>query len=377
MIKKILKVLAILVVLLIVGALAVYVGTSPERPASDSSSAIWLEPGPHQVGTAEFVFVDQSRPTDPNRDAPGAPVRTLPTTIWYPVALSGDHPLIIHSHGILSNRTELAYIMEALASRGYVVMATDYPLSNGNAPGGATPNDVANQAGDITFLINTVLAMADYEKPFSGRIDTNRIGLSGYSLGALTTNVATYHARYRDPLVSAAVSIAGLSAPFAPEFFSTTDIPYLAISGTADALLEYRRHASDLPERVPNAALVTIEGGSHLGFLGAADPTFRFMENPDTLGCLGVLQAVGEDPNEAFTRLGTLADGIDMSRDLPGVCDYGYEEAMHPGRQNMIAQIAVVSFFESVFNPDPAIRASAREELEQSLAVDFVEASYR
>lgn len=377
MIKKILKVIAGLVALLAVLIIAVMVATSPRRPPADSSSAAWLEPGPYPVGTAEFVFVDNIRSTDPNRDAPGKPVRTLPTTMWYPVGQVGPHPLIIHSHGILSNRTELAYLMEALASRGYVVAAADYPLSSGSAPGGATPNDVANQAGDVTFLINSVLALTETESPFVGRIDTNRIGVSGYSLGGLTTNVVTFHPRLRDPLVSAAVSIAGLTAPFTSTFFETTSVPYLAIHGTADALLEYRRHASDIPERIANSALVTLDGGFHLGFLGAADPIFRFMHNADSIGCAGVLAAVGEDPNSAFLRLGGLEDGIDMNRDLPGVCEYGYAEAMHPGRQNMITQVAVVSFFESVFATDAATRRAAHAALAEGLARDFDEVTYR
>lgn len=377
MLKKILKIVAGLIVLLVVLGLAAYIATSPERPASDSSSAPWLEPGAYSVGRAEFTFVDASRPTPPNREAPGKPERTLPTTIWYPLEGEAAHPLIVHSHGILSSRTEITYIMEALASRGYVVVAADYPLSNGGAEGGATANDVSGQARDVSFLIDSVLALSDSEKPFPGSIDRDRIGLSGYSLGGLTTNVATYHVRLRDPRVKAAVTLAGLTAAFAPEFFQTTAIPYLAVFGTADALLEYRRHASDIPERIPNAALVTIDGGSHIGFFGGADPAFRFMYNADSIGCMGVLDAVGDDPNEAYTRLGTREEGIDITRDLPGVCDYGYEEALHPGRQNMIAEIAVVSFFESVFNPDPAQRAMARQELEQGLATDFPEVSYR
>lgn len=375
--KTFLKYAAGIVVLVIVIGIAVYVATGPEQPAANSPSAAWLQEGPYQVASADFTFVDESRGTNANRDAPAKPERTFQTTVWYPEGEAGSYPLIVHSHGILSNRAEMPYLMQALASNGYVVLATDYPLSSGSAEGGATPDDVANQAGDISFLINSVLNLSRDEKPFSGNIDASRIGLSGYSLGGLTTNITTYHVRLRDRRIRAAVSIAGLAAPFAPEFFSTTSIPYLAIAGTADALIEYRRQAADLPDKVNNASLVTIERGSHLGFLGAADPAFRFMDNPDTLGCAGVLAVVGEDPNAAFELLGGVEEGIDLQRDLPGLCENEMLEAVHPGRQRMITQIAVLSFFESVFSESRTRRDEAWRELTQHLVADFPEATYR
>lgn len=376
MLNKILKGLAGIVVTLVVLAIVIYLATGPEQPRANAPSVAWLQTGPHAVGQAEFTFVDDSRPTAENRGVPAKPSRTLPTTIWYPQNLDGALPLIVHSHGILSNRNEMPYLVETLASYGYVVVATDYPLSSGSAEGGATPMDVDNQTGDISFLINSVLNLAENEKPFAGRIDVNRIGLSGYSLGGLTTNVASYHPRYRDRRIKAAVSIAGLTAAFSEQFFTTTIIPYLAIAGTSDALIEYRRHAADIPERINNASLITIDGGTHLGFLGAAEPAFRWMDNPDTLGCAGVLAVIGDNPNAAFALLGTAEEGIDMMRDLPGICEGGMLPAIHPGRQHMITQIAVLSFFESVFNTDRTRRDAAWRELTQHLPADFPEAGY-
>lgn len=375
--RTFLKYVAGIVVFVIAAMIAVYVATGPEQPAANSPSAAWLQEGPFQVASADFIFVDESRVTSANGEVPEKPQRTFETTVWYPEGEAGSYPLIVHSHGILSSRAEMPYLMHALASNGYVVMATDYPLSSGSTEGGATPDDVVNQAGDISFLINSILNLSREEKPFTGNIDTNRIGLSGYSLGGLTTNIATYHVHLRDRRIKAAVSIAGLAAPFAPEFFSTTSVPYLAIAGTADALIEYRRQASDLPDKVTNASLVTIEGGSHLGFLGVADPAFRLMDNPDTLGCAGVLAVVGENPDSAFELLGGVAEGIDLQRDLPGLCENEMLEAVHPGRQRMITQIAVLSFFESVFSESRTRRDEAWRELTQHLVADFPEATYR
>ena len=376
MLKKILKGLGAVLVLAITLAIAAYVATGPQRPDSDSSSAQWLQSGPHRVGSAQFTFVDSSRPTNENRGVPGKPERTFPTTIWYPQDLDGELPLIIHSHGIVSNGAEMPYVAEALASHGYVVAAADYPLTSGATEGGANGDDVVNQPADVSFLIDSVLGLSPEEKPFSGQIDDGRIGLSGYSLGGLTTYLTTYHPRWRDPRIAAAVAIAGPSAIFSEPFFATTEIPVLAIAGTSDALIEYDRNAADLNTRAPNVSVVTIEGGSHLGFVGVSDPTFRFMDNPDTLGCGAVMAVLGDDPNAVFRTMGTVAEGIDPNRNLPGICDYGYGETTHPGRQQMITQLATLSFFESVFSPDRSRRDEARAQLTQSLAADFEEVSF-
>ena len=296
--------------------------------------------------------------------------------MWYPEDLDDSIPLIIHSHGIVSERTELAYLAEALASYGYVVVAANYPLTSGATEGGANGNDVINQPADISFLIDSVLALEGSDKPFAGELDVDRIGLTGFSLGGLTTYLTAFHPQLRDPRIAAAVAIAGPSAAFSPDFFATTDIPLLAIAGTADALIEHRRNAADIPARAADSRLITIEGGSHLGFTGIAEPTLRFMQNPDTLGCGAVMAVLDEDPTEVFTLLGGPAQGVDMNRDLPGICDYGYPETTHHGRQQMITQIATLSFIEWVFNDDALIQIAAEEQLRIHLAADFSEVSY-
>jgi len=377
MLRKVLKWLTSIVVSLLVLGLVITIATNPQQPAADSSSARWLEPGPHTVGRAEFTFVDTSRATNENRGFPGKPERTFPTTIWYPENVEAAHPLIIHSHGILSSRTEMTYLAARLASNGYVVVAADYPLTSGSTPGGANAADVANQPADVTFLIDSVLELSADEKPFTGTIDTNRIGLTGLSLGGLTTTLTTYHPRWREPRIKAAVSIAGPTAAFTDRFYTTTDIPFLMIAGTADALIDYSTNAAVIPERIANGSLVTIDGGAHLGFVSAADPLFRFMHNPDSLGCSAVLSVLDEDSDDVYISLGSVEEGVDPNPDTPGVCaNLPPDEAAHPGRQQMITEIAVLSFFVSVFAESERDRTAAHDQLAVSLAADFSEASF-
>lgn len=377
MLRKIGIVVAGILSTVAVVATALYLATMPEQPPQDSASLDWLQSGPYSVGHSELVLVDDSRATDANNEYPGASERSFPTRIWYPENATGSHPLILHSHGFLSSRREMSYVAEQLASHGYIVVAADYPLSSGSAPGGANANDVINQPADASFLIDSVLALSGQNKPFAGQIDTDRIGLMGLSLGGLTTSLSTYHPRLRDRRIKAAISIAGLSAMFTKQFYQSTDIPFLMIAGTADAIVDYASNAAVIPQRVRNSALLTIAGGSHLGFISISDPLFRFMHNPDALGCSAVLGNIDEDPNEWVYRLGTIEDGVYVDPDIPGVCAVmPLVKSIHPGRQQMITQIGVLSFFESVFATNADDRAAARNQLMINISADFQEASY-
>ncbi|HIE92267.1 MAG TPA: hypothetical protein EYQ83_05160 [Acidobacteria bacterium] len=377
MIRKALKIAAGLLVSLVVLFVAGYIATNPEQPSADSGSARWLEPGPFDVGQKDFVFVDGTRPTDENRGFPGKPDRTFPTTIWYPENSDAAHPLIIHSHGIVSSRSEVPYLAEQLASYGYVVAAADYPLTSGSTPGGANARDVVNQAADVSFLIDSVLGLGHDARPFGGAIDTSRIGLTGYSLGGLTTSVTTYHPRWREPRIQAAVSIAGLDSAFTARFYETSDVPFLMIAGTADALVDYQSNAVIIPGRIANGSLLTIAGGAPLGFAGLAEPALRLMNNPDTLGCSAVLAVLDEGLDAVFNRIGSAEEGIVADPDAAGVCeDLPPPEAAHPGRQQMITQIGVLSFFESVFAEAASAREAAHQQLTVAIAADFAEASF-
>jgi predicted dienelactone hydrolase len=378
MIRTILKLVAGLLVSLVVLLVAGYVATNPEEPSADSGSARWLEPGPFDVGHRDVVFVDDSRPTAENRGYPGKPDRTLPTTIWYPEDSDAAHPLIIHSHGIVSSRSEMPYLAEHLASYGYVTAAADYPLTSGSTPGGANATDVVNQPADVSFLIDSVLGLGIDERPFDGAIDSGRIGLTGYSLGGLTTSLSTYHPRWRDQRIRAAVSIAGLDSAFTAKFYETSSVPFLMIAGTADALVDYQSNAAIIPDRIASGSLLTIAGGAHLGFAGLAEPAFRLMNNPDTVGCSAVVAVLDEAQDALFLRMGSAEEGVVADPNAPGVCENPpLAEAAHPGRQQMITRLGVLSFFESVFAEEASAREAAHQQLAIAIAADFAEASFR
>ena len=377
MLAKVFKILlgSVLVIVAIIGL--IYAFTMPEAVDPDSSSAAWLKAGPYAVGSVDRTFVDEARPTPENKGAAEKPHRTLESTLWFPKGGEGNYPLIVHSHGFTSSRADVSYVAESLASYGYVVVAADYPLTSGGAAGGPNADDTINQPGDISFLIDSVLNLSGNDKPFDAEIDSSRIGAMGYSLGGLTTSLVTYHSRLRDPRIKAAVSMAGLTAPLQRNFYGSSNIPFLMVAGSLDALVNYDAHGAVVAERIANSQLVRIDGGTHLGFTTIAEPLLRLMNHPDGLGCAAVLANLDGGIDSATEALGTPDEGVYLDPSVPDVCDsMPTEKAVHPGRQQMVTQIAVLAFFESIFNDDAQRRQEAQLQLSENLSREFVEASY-
>lgn len=377
---KALRILAGLGLALALLLASAWLASAPEPPPVGSESERRLAPGPLRVGWADQRFVDRSRSTGANGDFAGAPERTLEATLWYPEDQPGPHPLLVYSHGFMSMRSENVPLAELLASHGYVVVSVDYPLTNRSASGGPNVADAVNQPGDVRFVIDQLLALPESERPFAGTIDPERIGAIGLSLGGLTTTLATYHPRLRDPRIAAALSIAGPAAFFGERFFASADVPFLMIAGTADAMVDYARHARPIPQKIASGGLLTIENASHAGFAAFADMfPLRLLDNPDALGCralVGNLEARGvENP---FAGLGGPEDGIVLESGPQLPCKNGApEDALAAGRQLMITRLAALAFFESTFALESAERASQASFLTETLPRDFPEASYQ
>ena len=380
---KVLRWIAIIVLLAAVALAVAYARRAAPPPPAESESARRLAAGPHAVAKVDTAFIDGARPTPPNGDFGGARARTLEATVWAPRDVATPHPLVVYSHGFMSNRSENAPLAELLASHGYVVVAVDFPLTNGAAPGGATVTDVAEQPGDVRFVIDQILAWRGGDRPFAGEIDTDRIAAVGLSLGGLTTELVSFHPRLRDPRIAAAVSIAGPSEMFSSDFFATTDVPMLMIGGTGDAMIPFERNAAPIPEKIREGGLVAIEGGSHAGFAYFADLfPLRLLSNPDALGCWALTANLGgeddEPPANPLAGLGGPEDGIlDVDPEAAMPCrDGAPDEALSAGRQQMITRLAAFAFLQGRFARDAQAREAHARYLRETLAQDFPEARF-
>jgi predicted dienelactone hydrolase len=328
------------------------------------TSADFEAPGPYPVGVRTFVFVDTTRPTAPNGAFPGAPDRTLVTEVWYPAVTAtrdaptdmtgAPYPVVVHSHGFLDSRAGESNFTRHLASRGYIVASTDYPLSNGAAPGGATLADVHNQPGDWSFVLDHVLA------ELAGAADPDRVGASGLSLGGLTTLLVTYHTDLRDPRIDAALPMAPPSCFFTEHFFSTTDTPLLLLHGDGDQIVPYRQNGKKAYRGAqPPRFLVKLREGSHTGFSDFA-VVFDPLVHIDTLPCDLLLDALGDpDPGEnPFAPLGGEEQGLDFGARCPTPCERPIPDrpSMTALRHHTLMKVIGSAFFEAYLRADDDAR---------------------
>ena len=121
----------------------------------------------------------------------------LKVTVWSPPRAEGRLPTLVFSHGFHGCATQSRFLMEALASAGYLMLAPnhrDATCNNGtarwierpSAPFGQpdTWNDSVyrDRADDVRKLVS---ALGGDER-FRERADLGRLGLVGHSLGGYT-----------------------------------------------------------------------------------------------------------------------------------------------------------------------------------------------
>jgi len=357
--------------------IAVYIALNPPRnvPTGALSQQNYRR-GPHHVSHQSVSWVDTSRSTMANHEFKGRGSRELKGRIWFPADKEGaPYPLVIYSHGYMSQHKEGEYILDFLASHGYVAVSVDFPLSSGSSPGGAVLADIVNQPGDISFLIDQMLSRTkQVDNLLYGRVDGNRIAALGLSLGGLTTELAAFDAARRDPRIKAAISMAGPSQFLTPEFFESNSIPFMYIGGTVDAIVPYGENAQPIPKKYKNSVLVTLESGSHVGFIDMAPIVFRWFDNPDKLGCVGLMHglkvAQGSSTGKPLPSLGELIGGPGVDpKASSGACQTReFPRAMRPARQHTLATLAIYSFLESEFSASETTRQEMHEYLVNQLA---------
>lgn len=376
--KTFLKVLLVVVAILALVVLVLARGKQPEAFPVNSESAARLQPGTLAVSHFDTVFIDHSRPTVANGDFPGTPERRLAATIWQPVdRYSGPYPLLVYSHGFSSSRREGAYLAEQLASLGYVVIAPEFPLTNLSAPGGPRVQDVVNQPGDVSFLIDRLLALGKTSgHRLESQVDGARVGAVGLSLGGLTTTLVSFHPEWRDPRIKAAVSIAGPSFLFTADFYRHHSLPFLMLAGDIDAVVPYDLNAAPIPERVPGGELVTIAGASHAGFAGPA-AILRWLDNADSIACYIVKRRVGDDIEEPwYDLIGPPEMGVNYSAE-PELCvAEPLPPAMNVLYQLMVTRVVVSSFFQREFSLSQVTRQAADNYLREVLSRELPAVQY-
>jgi predicted dienelactone hydrolase len=266
-------------------ALAAACSSSDDPAPPPTSTPVPVESyaarGPYAVGVTTVEMADVSRPTAPNGEFAGAPERRMKVEVWYPaagaseapegrdVALDaggGPYPLIVFAHGFGSFRRQSALYTRHLAGHGYVVASPDFPSSNFASPGGARLGAVTQQPADVSFIIDRMLAFnAEAGDRFAGAIDSERIGMTGHSLGGLTS-LLTEYGPARDPRIKAFLPLSPPGCFLSADTVGDVNTPVMFLVGSEDLIVDpsSMRHVYDLA-RAPRY-FVELRGGNHLGF---------------------------------------------------------------------------------------------------------------
>jgi predicted dienelactone hydrolase len=225
--------------------------------------------------------------------------KDLHVRIFYP-SQPGQYPVILFSHGAGGSQTCCDALTRHWASHGYATLQPTHDDSARQRQASTTENVRFQQAVrdalktpplwesrplDISFLIDSLPDLQQRLPELSGKLDMNRIGLGGHSMGSFTSEAIAGAAidlpgrpatNLSDPHVKAILCL----SPQGPGQFGLTDhsfdqiaLPYLGITGTLDSLGPI---ASPAWHKIPfdrsqpgDKYEILIQGANHMSFITA------------------------------------------------------------------------------------------------------------
>lgn len=259
-----------------------------------------FNPEPYRVLLKRGEFVDDARDG-----------RAVPYKIYYPEGHDLDKmPVIIWSHGFGGNRDGASFISRFLAGQGYTLVhithqGTDSSLWEGKD---GHPWDILRKAKvprettlnrmyDVPFVLDQLEGWVEDNPEIGQYMDLDRIGMSGHSFGAMTTQVMAGMKfpnaqgdalrTLRDDRLSCGilyspVPIAHISDASPKDLYGGIEIPLFHMTGTDDQSplesfgYEHRlviRDNADHPEQY----LQVLDDGDHMVYNGTRG---KLKENP-------------------------------------------------------------------------------------------------
>ncbi len=237
------------------------------------------------------VFIERGEFVDNSRGD-----RVVPYKFYYPQGGVDKKPLIVWSHGLGGTRDGAGFIARYLAAHDYVLLhiqhdGTDSSLWMGKE---GHPWDHIREAKisrattldrfrDVPFVLDNLDKIEHVNL-----IDTKRIGISGHSFGALTTQVIAGQLfpnennelesfkdnRFKAGLLYSFVAMGHLYDGNPADLFGAMDLPLLYMTGTAD---DNPVDQVDYTFRMPvwdyggsnEKYLLVLNDGDHMVFTGS------------------------------------------------------------------------------------------------------------
>jgi len=181
--------------------------------------------------------------------------RALPIRVYLPTTTKAA-PVVLFSHGLGGSCQNNPYLGKHWSARGYAVVFVQHPGSDESVWRGQRPAQIPMAMKQAASLENFLLRVADIpavldqltrwhadeSHALRGRLDLTRIGMSGHSFGAVTTQAVSGQslpvggARFTDPRIKAAIMMSPSvpAAGSAERAFGSVMLPWLLMTGTKD-----------------------------------------------------------------------------------------------------------------------------------------------
>ncbi|MDX1930973.1 MAG: hypothetical protein SFU56_00055 [Capsulimonadales bacterium] len=265
-----------------------------------------------RVSAREETY-DPLKIAEPNRTAPidltvrdAARNREIPVRIYLPTTGS-TAPVVLFSHGLGGSAKGNEYLGRHWSARGYVAVFLQHPGSDTSVwqgkPASRRMNAMNQAANGRNFMLRVkdVPAVLDqlerWQKtsghPVAGRLDLARVGMSGHSFGAITTQAVSGQNFGRlsvtDPRIKAAIAF----SPSGPRNGGTADgafggvkLPWMLMTGTNDTApignIDMASRLSVYPALPPGGKYeLVLEKAEHSAFTDRALPGDRETRNPN------------------------------------------------------------------------------------------------
>lgn len=245
---------------------------------------------PYRVLLKRGEFIDSSRDN-----------RSVPYKIYHPEGENVEKsPVIIWSHGFGGNRDGASFISRYLAGQGYTLVhithiGTDSSLWEGK-PGHPwdilrnteiTRETTLNRFYDVPFVLNQLEIRAQENPEIGQYMDLSKIGMSGHSFGAMTTQVMAGQLfpdakgnlmSLRDERIECGIAyspttITHLSDAEPEDLYGPINIPMFHMTGTEDESptegygYEFRLTIGEHANH-PEQYTQILQGGDHMIYNG-------------------------------------------------------------------------------------------------------------
>lgn len=243
--------------LALVAAAACSSGSGSGGAGSDTTAPAPAGP-PYAVGRRAYTLVDTSRrtPAVPAAHLAAKADRTVKVELFYPAtgepgaeppadpatpvvaregakpARGAPFPLVVFAHGFNGQGRYFEGFAQRWARQGYAVALPTFPLSR---TGIADSEDVVNQPGDISFVVDEIAGL-DRDDPLAGDVDTEKLVVGGHSLGSATVFGVAYNSCCVDERIDGVISVSGGPLPYpGGDYDGHPTTPLLLVHGGKDA----------------------------------------------------------------------------------------------------------------------------------------------